>query len=220
MYKAIIYSNNLEIIKKTCNCLFSKSNNIKLIGIFDNIKEFNKALSSYKINMVVLSEMDFKNSQIQYLLKDIENKIVFCTQNANIRNSKYMLNLPLQSDNSYIYEQFQKFILKLCNRTTRKKVYKVLEKLNFDFKLNGTNYLLEAIVYSYMNKDKYLFENLKQEIYPYVAKIYNVKPDNVKWAIIRSINSVKINSNFKNFCSQFCDKITTKTLISEIVNRI
>ena len=192
MYKAIIYSNNLEIIKKTCNCLFSKSNNIKLIGIFDNLEEFNKALSSYKINMVVLSEMDLKNSQVQHLLKNIENKVMFCNKNTNIRNSKYMLNLSLQSSDSYIYEQFQNFILKLCDRTTRKKVY----------------------------KDKYLFENLKQEINPYVAKIYNVKPDNVKWAIIRSINSVKINSNFKNFSSQFCDKITTKTLISEIVNRI
>ena len=170
--------------------------------------------------MVVLSEMDLKNSQVQHLLKNIENKVMFCNKNTNIRNSKYMLNLSLQSSDSYIYEQFQNFILKLCDRTTRKKVYKVLEKLNFDFKLNGTNYLLEAIVYSYMNKDKYLFENLKQEIYPYVAKIYDVKPDNVKWAIIRSINSVKINSNFKNFSSQFCDKITTKTLISEIVNRI
>lgn len=220
MYKAIIYSNNLEIIKKTCNILFNKFDNIKLLGIVNSIEEFNSLSNNCKINLIIISDLDFKNPTLQNLLKRIENKIVFCNGNKKFNNSKYTLYLPLNSENSYIHQQLKKFISKVNNRLIRKKVYKVLEKLNFDFKLNGTNYLLEAIVYSYLNKEKYLYENLKQEIYPYVAKIYHVEPDNVKWSIVHSVNIIKNHINYTEFNSIFCDKITPKSLISEIVNRI
>ncbi len=220
MYKAIIYNNNLKLIKRICNILLGKLDNIKLIGITSNIEELTDMLNHNKINMIIVSECGTKKLENLSLFKNIENKIIFCQNPQNFRNSKYILHLPLECNDKYLQKEFQKFILKINARSVRKKVYKIMERLNFDFKLIGTNYLLEAIVYSYINKEKYLFENLTQEVYPYIAKIYNVKPDNVKWSIVRSVNSLKFNSNLNELFSNYCEKITPKTLISEIVNRI
>lgn len=39
MHNLIIYSNNLDLISKYCNNVFSKFNNLKLIGIITSEKD-------------------------------------------------------------------------------------------------------------------------------------------------------------------------------------
>jgi hypothetical protein len=65
--------------------------------------------------------------------------------------------------------------------------------------------------------------NLEKQIYPYVSQKYNVNPLNIKWAIIRSINNMKFKltkSDLQTFSLDSCEKLTSKVIISEIVNRL
>lgn len=224
MYKVVLFNSSLELVKKYCNLLFNEFNNIKLAGIASNKKELSFICQNSKINIIILSSKDMKNENISYLLDTIEYKVIIYDSSKNHpKSSKYNLYIPIDSTDEYILEKFSSFISKVNERTIRKKVRRILEKLNFDFKLVGTNYLLESIVYSYLNKDNYLFENLEKKIYPYVSQKYNVSLQNIKWSIIRSINSMKSNLNsasFKNYNIDFPEKITSKLLISEIVNRL
>ena len=112
----------------------------------------------------------------------------------------------------------------ICNiQSSQATAKRILEKFNFNFKLIGTKYLLEAIVYSYFTRETYLFENLEKQIYPYVSQKYNVNPLTIKWAIIRSINTMKTKSNpvcLQSLSIDDSEKITSKFIISEIVNKL
>lgn len=223
MYKIVIFSNNFNVVKITCNTVISKFSNLHLLGIVKDYNELSKLLNNSKVNMIIISDSDMKDIKIEHLLKNIESKIVICQDHTKHKNSKNILYLPLKTDPEYSINQFKNFISKINNRTIRQKVFYILKKLNFDFKLIGTNYLLDAIIYSYMNKNDYRFENLEKQIYPYVAKLHNASNNNIKWSIIRSVNNMNTrlnSSDSKEPYIKFCDKVTPKLLITEIVNRI
>lgn len=223
MYKIVIFSDNFDVVKKTCNTLLSKFNNLHLLGVSSTYDELLELTTNSKINMLILSETDMKCAKVEQFVKKIENKIVLCQDATKHKNLKYVLYLPLETDPEHSINLFKKFISKVNNKIIHKKVFDILEKLNFDFKLIGTNYLLDAIIYSYMNKNDYRFENLEKNIYPHVAKLYHASDSNIKWSIIRSVNNMNAHqdpSNLDNPYINFCEKVTPKLLINEIVNKI
>lgn len=224
MYNFIIYNNNLNEIKKYINIFFSNFNNTHLVGIVSNKKEFEAFLNSQKISLLIISFSDFNKISLRPLINNIENKIIIGDENmGNVKNSKHVLYLSTHTNQKSTLKQIKSFTQKIDEEFIRKKVIRILEKFNFDFKLIGTKYLLESILYSYMTKETYLFENLEKQIYPYVSKKYNDTPLNIKWAIIRSINNMKarLNTcNLPNFSLENSEKITSKYIISEIVNKL
>lgn len=221
MYKSIIYTTNLETLKKMYNLIFSDRNNfcINLTKIATSYEELLFLHKKFNFNMIILSASDMENENIFHLAKNFENKIIFTNNISNFKNTKSSLYLSPEDNSKYTYEKLKKFLSKIDERTIRKKTRRILESLKFNLKLNGSIYLLESIVYSYMHKEEYLFENLEQNIFPYIAKLYNTTNESAKWAIIRSINNVKFQYSTNSF-KGFADKITPKTLITEIVNRI
>ena len=223
MYKIIIFNNDLNQVKKICNIFLTNFSNLKLSGIVSDENELSYICKNFKIDMIIISQEDVINKNIENLLNNITYKIIISQQAKIPKSSKYILYLPSNFSEKYIINRFGKFITNINEKNIRKDVYHILESLNFDFKLVGTKYLAESIIYSYLNKNNYHFENLEKMIFPYVAKKFNVSEKNVKWSIIRSINNM--NSNLKNVelrkqFFNFPDKITCKVLISEIVNRL
>ena len=224
MCNFIIYNNNLNLIKKYGNIIFSNFSNIHLSGIASNKKELESLLETQKANFIIVSYSDSKKASILPLINNIENKIIICDNDEDVlKSSKHVLYLSYNSTLESTLKKLKLFTPKVDEEFIRKRVRKILEKFNFDFKLNGTKYLLEAIVYSYFTRETYLFENLEKQIYPYVSQKYNVSPLNIKWSIIRSINIMKSKSNkshLQNISFDNSEKITSKFIISEIVNRL
>lgn len=224
MCNFIIYNNNLNLIKKYSNVIFSNFHDIHLSGIASNKKELESILKSQKINLIIISYADSLKKPIAALIHDIENKIIICEDNEHIfKNTKHVLYLSNTSSLEETLKKLKLFTPKVDEELIRKRVKKILEKYNFDFKLIGTKYLLDAIVYSYFTRENYLFENLEKGIYPYVSQKYNVKPDSIKWAIIRSINIMKSKSSkssLQSISSDTSEKITSKFIISDIVNKL
>lgn len=151
------------------------------------------------------------------ILNKIENKIILCKKTEKCKNSKHILYISESSDFISTQKSIIKFISNINENDLHHKIYQILDNLNFDFKLSGTNYLIHAISYSYIHKDDYLYENLEKKIYPYVAKKFNTSEANVKWSIVRSINNMnsKKSSKFK-----YIEKITSKALISHVVHNL
>lgn len=215
MHKLIIYSNDLELISKYCNNIFLQFNNLKLVGIANSEKDLSTLVDFFNPNIIFLAEKN--KATLSSTLDKIENKIILCKNIKKYKNSKHNLYISENSNYLSIKELLVKFISNINENDLYQRIYQKLNKLNFDFKLSGTNYLVHAISYSYINKNDYLFENLEKKIYPYVAKKFNTSESNVKWSIVRSINNMNSKNNSK---CEFTEKITSKALISQIVNSL
>lgn len=219
MINIVIYNNNLKFIKKYCNIISTNFNSsAKIAGIASTKSELDSIYERNIIDLIIIDLNTYNKKSISDYLRSIKYKVVICDRPIKSRrclNTLYILN---NSDNSTITYELKTFINKPSENIVRKSTLNLLESLGFDFKLKGTNYLLEAIVYSYLNKNAYLYDNLEKNIYTFISQKYNVSNSVVKHSIIRSINSTNSNS-LKSYFNNL-DRITSKTLISEIVNRI
>lgn len=217
MCNIIVFNNNLSFVKKYHNILVNFSN-AKIVGIVSNKTELLNICKSNKIDLIILNKNSYNRKNIQNILKNIKKKIII---DNTISSYKFFSNQLYVSDlanNKLITNVFNKFISNSTEKNIKENTRKLLKSLNFDFKLKGTNYLLESIVYSYLNKNEYLYDNLEKNIYTHISKKHNVSTSVIKHSIIRSINNT--NSNCLKSIFKDLDRITSKSFITEIINLI
>lgn len=104
----------------------------------------------------------------------------------------------------------------------RQKVLNELSLLGYNFKLKGTQYLLDSIVYIYTKKNMNLLENLEKNVYRYISEKNNKSLLNVKTSIIKSTNYVYEYQD-KNVLDDYFSidiKITPKLVISTILEKL
>ncbi len=104
----------------------------------------------------------------------------------------------------------------------RQKVLNELLLLGYNFKLKGTQYLLESIMYIYTKKEMNLLENLEKNVYKYISEKNNKSLLNIKTSIIKSTNYVYGYQN-KNVLDEYFSidiKITPKLVISTILEKL
>lgn len=221
MYNSIIFSKDLETLKKMYNIIFKNLDNscINLTQLITNEEDlFNL---EEDLNLIIFSDFEITNKNIVPLIKKFENKIIFTKDISKYRNSKCILYLPLEPQENYTYEKLSEFVLKHNRNFINKKVYSFLKELNLDFKYIGSYYILEGITYAYMHKDEYLFENLEKNIYPYLSQVYKTSVENIKWGVIRALEFFKINPAYKNlFTLNVNYKFTPKLFFTQIMNFI
>ena len=218
MLKYLIYNNNLEQVKVICNSIINSFENMQLIGIATTESELVSSQKNTQINIVIFDYDNIDNKKIMNLLESFSIKIVFYNNLINLRNDKYSLYINKSSSLYTIKKKIKNFIMKIDNYYVYQKIYNILKDMNFNFKLNGTFYLIKCITYSYLNRDKYVSENLEKNVYPQIAKQFQVPVTTIKWSVIRAINDVNYSTNnISNICS-YQNKITPKSLINEIIN--
>ena len=104
---------------------------------------------------------------------------------------------------------------------TKRKIVREMNKLEFELANVGVQYIIETILLIKSNDTLY---NLEKDIYPLVAKKYNVSTNRVKWNICSCVNSMYKNNNMSNineyFGYEFNRRTTPKTLIFTILNKI
>lgn len=102
------------------------------------------------------------------------------------------------------------------------KVINELLILGYNFKLKGTQYLLDSIIYVYSNKNEEMLENLEKNVYKYISLKNNKTVLNIKTNIINSTNYVYDYQNseilFRYFSSNV--KITPKLVIATVLKKI
>lgn len=103
-----------------------------------------------------------------------------------------------------------------------KRVTNELLLLGYNFKLKGTQYLLESIVHIYTKNDMNLLENLEKNVYKHIATQNSKKTLNIKTSIIKATNYVynyqDENKLYEYFSIEI--KITPKLVISTILNKL
>ncbi len=224
MFNLIIFNKNLNTIKSLTNKILGKIDNIKIAGIATDTTELYSLITEIQPDLLLISYSDLVSKSND---KIIFKKIHLIVYNHEKTYQKSKNNLFLSSNINYqlAIQYIQSFITKLDITMIRKRIIKLLSILNFNFKLIGTTYLLEALIYSYAHRDSYIFENLERNVYPEVAKICNSNTQNVKFSIIRAMNSLHLNKNTIKEISELSflntdEKPTAKHFISSLVPRL
>lgn len=215
MHSIIFYNDDLKLMKSLYNNVLIKLENVRLIGMATNKNELSFLCEDKSPDILLTSESCKNNLGFSPTLNIIKNQIIFCENPTKYKNSKNSLYISQESDYKSIVKNMSKFVKKAGKENLRKNFYNTLDDLNFDFKLIGTKYLLESIIYSYETKDKLLFENLEKNIYPHIAQKFKVSISKVKWSVIRSINNMNSHLDSKIYP----EKLTAKSLISELMSK-
>lgn len=197
MKKLLLAFGDFDFTKDFFNLISLKfSEEIIVSGITNNIKETTSYFLKYFPDIICTDAETYVN---------ICDKISSFEPIYFIIDDKKILNIPKNTSNMNISDSFKDLVYQFkCifnNSVTRKlelKLYKQFQDLNFNFKLSGTRYLFEAILFVHEHNNLYALDNMKKNIYPEVSNKYHTNPSKVKWNIEKSI-SYMYEFNKNNF---------------------
>lgn len=226
MLKLLIVCKKLETAKSIINQISANIRELRLIGISNTTAESIKIIKRNKPDLIITT-----NTSIITLVKEkfisYYPEIILFSKTTNI-DEEYE-NLLIEDAHKSIEEvsnQIVAFVQERVN-SEREKSTKILLDLGFNFKMSGTVYLLDSILYVRTYKGSYSFEKLEKDIYSYVAEINNTTIERVKWSVARTINNMYKNHTKESY--KFVEKYlglvypqkpTPKFLISIIANNL
>lgn len=227
MYNLLLMGDNYNTIKQICNSIISKIENIKIIGITIDFNELCSLISETKSEIIIICNTNYDTLPLLKISNYTPLIIIISDYKTKIKKFKNKILISNKVSSKYILNQIESCIENRNVEFVRQEVVDILKYLKFDFKFLGTHYLLDCIVYSYLHRDSYEFENLEKKVYPYIATKNKTSAGNVKWAIIRSINNMYLNHTTQTFhiiedyfCISFPEKPTNKLIIGMIVNKL
>ncbi len=227
MNKVLIYSEDISFLKEI-NTYINGNGNLKaqictsLSALKQNIEKTNYILVIIDINDSIgtLDYKYFSNLQINNIvllyktLDSINEKVIessnFILKERNIENVKSLLSYDSSDGNESFLVTY-----------TKKKILNEIKELKFEVTNIGVQYLIDCVLLIKSNDALY---NLEKDIYPIVAKKYNVSANKVKWNIYSCINNMSRNNTLEKinryFGFSYNRSPTPKILIFTIVNKI
>ena len=143
-------------------------------------------------------------------LKECKNKLIYLAFDENQALSNKSLNSINMLSQARLEEK-------------RKKIIAELEKIGYNFKYKGTQYLLETIL-EIQKEDILALTSLQNNLYPIVAKKYNKTVHDVKNCIIAATNAMYYECDIENLKSYFHliddEKPSIKEVVYTIANKI
>ncbi len=236
MVNILVVEDDVIQSKQIINYISQKNKNIKLYGMADSGEETLTLLLSGEIDIIIL---DLKLTGINgvEIIQTIEHENMERYKNSIIIVSGEEDMIKEVKTSPYVYKYFLKPVdMRDINETInnmiqekkytdiiREKIANELNKLNFNFTHEGTNYLLEYIYQVYKMK---IIDNmnLSKTIYPIVARKYKKSQNTIYGDIKQAINSM-FNTCSKEtlkeyFNYNFFIKPRPKEIIYTILNKI
>ena len=221
MNKVLIYSNDLSFLKglnnyisniknleiQMCTSLSLLKENLEKISYILVIIDTNNDMEA--INYKYLSNLQINNIVLLYdSLDNIEESVIsdkkFILKEKSLENVKALLSYDTSDENDSFLVLY-----------TKKRILNEIKGLKFEVTNIGVQYLIDCILLIKCNDALY---NLEKDIYPIVAKKYNVTSNKVKWNIYSCINNMSRNNSYLGF--SYNRTPTPKVLIFTIVNKI
>ena len=224
--KTLLATNNIESIKCILN-IINEIKSLEISYIATNKEETIKLLQEEEFDLIILDLKIINLDNIEKI-KNISNIIVISDDSSlinEISKNPIIIDVINKMDYKTLHYKFRKIVdnkfLSLNPNGIEQYVISELSLLGYDFKYKGTQFLLEVILYIYKNKNLELLQNLKENVYKYIANINNTSITNVKTCIIRATNYMYIYQNkTTNKYFSFNYKPTPKTIITTIIMKL
>ncbi len=228
MLKVLIISKQTETAKKIINNILISLDNLKVMGIANNLEEAKELIPKFTVDLIITTN----NINLENFIKEnffsYKPKLVII---SNLKNSESTSRNTLIVNHNLSFSEISKkisiFINTKIGKSKKEKAINLLKKFGFDFKLSGTNYLLDAIMFNVSYNESFGFEKLVKDTYAEVAKMNNTRSDLVKWAITRSINYMHSRHTKESyifveefFNIKYPERPTPKTIINLVSNTL
>lgn len=234
MLNMLVVEDDVIQCKQIINYISSTNKKIRLCSMAFNGEEALELLRTENIDLLIL-DLNLPNISGYKLINIIEKENLLEKNSIIIITGEEILFCQL-SNNPYIYSAFSKpFVPKaLMNSINqivsfkdeeiiRNKIINELQTIHYNFKYNGTQYLLDSIYQLYVTKN-IDSENLSKNVYPVIAKKYNKSINNIHTNIKQATKFMYRDCNGdvlkKYFCFYDDIKPTEKEVIYTILNKI
>ena len=196
-----------------CTSLSLLKENLEKISYILVIIDTNNDMEA--INYKYLSNLQINNIVLLYdSLDNIEESVIsdkkFILKERSLENVKALLSYDTSDENDSFLVLY-----------TKKRILNEIKGLKFEVTNIGVQYLIDCILLIKCNDALY---NLEKDIYPIVAKKYNVTSNKVKWNIYSCINNMSRNNSMERINRylgfSYNRTPTPKVLIFTIVNKI
>ena len=238
MLNILIADNNIEYAINLMNYINEDNNIIRVCNIAkDGQKTIDILNDENNIDIIILDyQMPIYNGE--EILEKIENKDkyvdsfivisgeierVIKMRQCNLVHSILLKTSSMEDIKNKIWQlvEYKEFIRK--NEIIDKKILNEILYLGYDISHKGTQYLIDAILLIYESGEYDIF-NLKEDVYPIVAKKYNKTLHNIKCDINKANDCMykvckkeRVRKYFKFFDDT---KPTVKNVIYTILNKI
>lgn len=200
---------------------------INIIIVDKNIKNIVYLINKINFKEKFKSYVATTNEEILEIISYTQIDGIFCNKNfkviQNIKDIPIFYIIEDNKDNYEIDQSLSKINKNvIVKKDIKKKIMNQLLLLGYNFKLKGTQFLFESILYIYEKKEMSLVENLERNVYKYIAVRNNKTVINIKTNIIKSTNYVYTYQDKKILYEYFSSdiKITPKLVISTILNKL
>lgn len=229
MNKILIVSKNLNFVKSIINSMDGVE--YKIINLSTNFKEILSNILNNELDFIII-DLVLNITQISSIIKlldDIkrETSVFFLniTRKIKCKNKNvYFFKKEISKEFVLSYLSYtikNNFVKKYENLELENKIWKEMISAGFEMKNKGDFLLLEVI--KYIKLKGIINSNLKQDIYPYIARMLNTSIERIKWNIIYSINRTYLYNNEimeKYLQENLKNKPTPKRIIYKILEKI
>lgn len=226
MLKILIICDNNKFIKNLINHIIVKIDDLKVNGIANTLDEAQKIMINDKPDFILTNNKLVIPIVKKIYILHLPQIILISKSSQKPDKYKNVFWLDENLNFSEMYITIHKFFKENILNSKRKTVIQLLIDLGFDFKIAGTSFLLDAILYTHTYEGSRSFEKLV-DTYSYVAKLNNTTTQRVTWSINRTVDYMyqKHTKNTygnveKYFKIKYPEKITPKLLINIISNNL
>lgn len=235
MVNMLIANKDIFKLKKLVNEVITNNKNIRIAKITTDGEETLNALNNDNID-VALIELDLPTITGIDVLKRLseegkqkyKDSIVIVAEEfkaaQKLIGNEMIYDYIIQGTNkNEMMYKVNRMIKEKDMEENRKKIIQELKYIGYNIEYVGTNYLIETILQIYINRELML-DNLQQEIYPIVSKMYNKSVHNIKCNITRATECMYYECDSKRLKDYFGfyddTKPTAKTVMFTVLNKI
>ena len=212
MLNYVIISKDFNFSRYLINCLNSKNDNLRMIGLLAGLEELYEIIKITAIDIILINSdcIDYKSLN--------DNMVIVPYLKSTILISNKIPKKIVDKSNVYAYinkeddiESIVNIVNKLVYSITIERVYasssvrknaiinaieNELKYLNLKVSYTGVKYLIDAIYILY-NIENYYDFNLEKDIYSIIAQKYHKKVSNIKSNITYTVNMLYIECEEK-----------------------
>ncbi len=230
MVSILIANKDLMKIKELINEVLDNNKKIRISNITTNQKETIDMLNNEEIDAAIIYLKSFNINEILSSIdkEKFQDSIIIINdefeKNNNTIGSKLIYDYIIEGSNkNELKYKINRLIESKDIEEKRTNIVKELKYIGYNIEYVGTNYLIDTILQLYINKELML-DNLQQDVYPIVSKIYNESVHNIKCNINRATECMYYECDSERLKEYFgfCEdtKPTAKTVAFTVLNKI
>lgn len=213
----IIYHTNIEMLKCINNHIISSFEDITTIYLATDENEFIRLIKNKKTN-IIFTTFELYNSKVESEAELIDLIVILQSPQTSLATNYNTIYISTDYSCNAALNYLRSVALTKNSNILKLYIERELVKLNFNLKQAGTQYIVDIIVYLYLNKDTLKYDNLQNKIYPYLSHRHDKSINTIKVAISRSFDEALIKHTPKSSIYIDLSVVNTpKDLIPELL---